>query len=363
MSYIDHLFSFAFWPWLWKVCFFSLVTFVLLKVFKSLGTKAKSQDAFSRWSSAIKPAVGGMVFFVGFLMAMLQLLFFSGFSTDYLFIFMAGVVAFGLGLWDDMRRISPTPKFAGQILTGILFALSGHATGFFVEPGQTHAFFQILDGLMVIIIVVAVMNSVNMLDNMDGISTIATMPVMLLPAFGTCVDGSMGMIMICALFGFLVFNWKPAKVYMGDSGSMLLGFITAWMVLGMDHCGENNIPSYNGLTTILLFLGAGTMFISDTLVVIIQRLRHKISPFQGGRDHTTHNLFYLGLKEWQIAVLFLTLGLIQLVLLFTFLEQLKSGAGIWAAGSTILFYFFLLFGFHLAVSFRNLRKGKYNYPS
>lgn len=363
MSAIDHLFSFPLWPWLWKVMFFAAMTWVLLRIFRSLGTQAKAQDAFSRWSSAIKPAVGGMVFFAGFIMAMIPLLSYSGFAMEYLWLSLAGITAFSLGLWDDLKRISPTPKFLGQILTGLFFVFSGHASDWLVQPESTSWFKIAWDSGVTILIVVAVMNSVNMLDNMDGISTIAAMPAMILPAFGLCVDGSVGMIMICALLGFLVFNWTPAKVYMGDSGSMLLGFVVSWMILSVDHCGELNLPLHHGFTMVILFLGAGALFISDTLVVIIQRLRHGISPFQGGRDHTTHNLFYLGLRQWQIAVLFVLLGLIQMAMTYNFLSGISHGESALHAGSTILLYFFLLFGFHLMVSFRNLRKGKYNYPS
>jgi UDP-GlcNAc:undecaprenyl-phosphate GlcNAc-1-phosphate transferase len=361
MYSIDQLFDFSLWPWLWKIAFFSGITFLLLKGFRNFGTKAKADDAFSRWSSAIKPAVGGFVFYVAFLFAIFPLLQFTDFELDYVLIFLAGSVAFGLGLWDDMKRISPGKKFGGQILAGLLFASSGHSVSFFADPNSANLFLEVLDAAIVVFIVVAVMNSVNMLDNMDGVSSIAVIPALLLPSFGSCIDASAGMVMLCGVIGFLILNWTPAKVFMGDSGSMLLGFMVSWMILGMNHCHENDLSDFENLSIVVLFLGAGALFVADTMVVVIQRLRHKISPFTGGRDHTTHNLFYLGLSQGQIAVLFILLGLVQTGLVYGFLDKIAHGENVLDASLTILLYFFLLFGFHLTVSFRNLRKGKYGY--
>ncbi len=363
MSYIDKIFHSLWWFVTWRVVFFALVTYVSMLVFGHFGTKAKAQDTPTRWTANIKPTIGGMVFYLGFCMAMLFVFGEDFPKRSWLFMFVAGTLAFLLGLWDDIKRISASRKMSGQIFIGLIVAMSGSMTLLFDIEGGHSLFTMSLEFAAIIFIVVAIMNSVNMLDNMDGVATISTIPAMIFPLMFGCSEMFVGSVFLTAMIGFLIFNWTPSKVYMGDSGSMLLGLIVAWMVLGSDHCGEVNIPQWNGLTRIVLLLGVGSIFIVDTLVVVINRLRNGVSPATGGRDHTTHNLFYLGMKQWQIAVLFVVLGCVQIFLVEKFVSdiQLYPTMSKVLAIAPITLYFLLLFSIHYFISIRNLRAGKYSY--
>lgn len=363
MAIIDSLFFSLWWFLAWRIVFFAVVTFVLMRVFRHLGTKAKAQDVLTRWSANIKPTIGGMVFYLGFCLAMVFVYGVDFPIREWTLMFVAGTFAFLLGLWDDLSRISASKKMVGQILVGLIIVLSGHTTQLF-DMSEGNTWLQFSAQLVVtIFVVVAIMNSVNMLDNMDGVATIATLPAMIFPLMFNCQEMFIGIIFLTAMVGFLIFNWTPSKIYMGDSGSMLLGFVVAWMILGSDQCGEINIPQWNGLSRLLLLLAIGGLFIVDTLVVVINRLRHGLSPATGGRDHTTHNLFYLGLKQWQIALIFIALGMMQIFLAEKFVSdiQMYPDANKLKVIAPITFYFLVLFGVHYLISIRNLRTGKYAY--
>jgi UDP-GlcNAc:undecaprenyl-phosphate GlcNAc-1-phosphate transferase len=120
-----------------------------------------------------------------------------------------------------------------------------------------------------------------------------------------------------ALCGFLVYNFHPSKMFMGDSGSQFLGLFLA--VMGIDNCWNNPGITFDGTlhaTRIVIVLLVFVLPLTDTTTVIINRLWAGNSPFVGGKDHTTHQLFFKGITEKRIAVLFFLIGLIASVLAY-----------------------------------------------
>jgi UDP-GlcNAc:undecaprenyl-phosphate GlcNAc-1-phosphate transferase len=120
-----------------------------------------------------------------------------------------------------------------------------------------------------------------------------------------------------ALCGFLVYNFHPSKMFMGDTGSQFLGLFLS--VMGVDNCWNNptsplvnGFPVANILIVVLVFL----LPLTDTATVTINRLLEGRSPFVGGKDHTTHHLFFRGLTEKRIAILFFLLGGIGVLLAY-----------------------------------------------
>ncbi len=330
---------------------------------------AKIIDAPERWT-APKSTYGGILFFIAFLLGAIGDLTAPG-STFNSWIFIGAIVAFGLGLWDDLARIGPKQKFLGQFAAAALCIIGGMRLCILPEP---------FDALLTFIFIVALMNSFNMLDNMDAVATIVAIGVMLFIILGHSL-GLTGMpasafTVLAALLAFLFFNWHPSKIFMGDSGSMLLGLLMAYLVIA-------NNSFIHGLRFNSWGMGMGTITLTiitvlaapiiDTLVVIIQRLRHSKSPMQGGRDHTTHNLVYLGLSERGVAAVFILLTLLQLALALRMNLALKVLANSFGRAPIVdtnffvryqlvnIVYFILLFITMLTISFRNLHKGKYSY--
>jgi len=327
------------------IILFVALNFLALKLFKKIGTTAKQQDLPTRWSNVAKPTVGGIVYYIAFVLAFIvkEFPYFDFQPLDYL-AFWGGTIAFATGLLDDVKRLNPWPKMLGQFLAAAIVAGS--------YPVVLHEV-QTIDVLLKIFLMVGVMNAINMFDNLDGVATLALISFSLIlfhissPAFP--------MFFMAAGVAFLFFNAPSAKMYMGDSGSLLLGFAISYMVLSSE-IKPNWLIGFNLSPWILLMTSLGICLV-DAIVVSINRVAHRRSPMQGGRDHTTHNLGYLGLSDKKIFLVFLALALFQFFVFAASFDPLVSSVG----SSQSLTYFFTLLTIQLGISWRNLAKGKYHY--
>ena len=201
-----------------------------------------------------------------------------------------------------------------------------------------------------------------MLDNMDGITTV----VSLIIAFTifvimlnnnefdtismTVVIGLLG-----ALFGFLYFNWNPAKMYMGDTGSQYLGVLLAALSINYlwnPVTTEEFSISRQFLIPILSFI----IPIIDTTTVVIKRVRKGNSPFVGGKDHTTHHLSYLGFSEKQVAGIITLISIISSLIVIYVVSIIKE----WSHLYTIIFvaYFLILFFTLFYIANKNIDKSE-----
>lgn len=336
--------------------FFLLLAWLLSKAHFSLGTKAKSADMHMRWSKSARPTVGGFLFLAALLGWSVHHAMTSSFDPDDYALLWCGIMAFALGLWDDIYRISAGKKLMGQILIALLFAFIKNYTGEVSENHpETWEAYDFIGFVFILFVTVGLMNSVNMLDNMDGISAIASLPVLLIPVIAGGPAISLSLFLIPAMIGFLAFNKPSSSIFMGDSGSMLLGFILSWIIFDAQQMTEAG----GQFNVILVLVASCGLYLCDTLLVVFNRLRHGISPARGGRDHSTHNLVYLGLSEKMVALVFFVLaGCETMVIYFLHLADASSAMFYTAL---ILGCFFLLFTIFFLISVRNLHKGKYSY--
>ena len=298
---------------LFVVCFvFSLlINYILLRFAQTLGIR-QYQHGQIRWNPNAKPSLGGISFYVVFLFAFIFTVLVppknTGFNIYIIGILMASTLAFLMGLADDAFNTQPLLKFLTQIFCALILIFSNHSINIFQN--------QFLDYFITILWVVGLMNSVNMLDNMDGITTIVSLLSCTFMVFvnlslynNNSYSTLLNLGVLGALFGFLVFNFHPSRMYMGDTGSQFLGAFLA--VMGIDNCWNSptsplvsGFPVANIVIVALVFL----LPLTDTFTVTINRLRIGQSPFIGGKDHTTHHLFYRGLTEKRISLLFFVLG-------------------------------------------------------
>jgi UDP-GlcNAc:undecaprenyl-phosphate/decaprenyl-phosphate GlcNAc-1-phosphate transferase len=306
---------------LFFVCFgFSLlINYILLRFAQNLGSRNKN-DHQVRWNPNIKPSLGGISFYLVFLLSFIFTVLFPGkaigFNIQIIGILIASTLAFLMGLADDAFNTQPLFKFLTQLFCALVIIFSGHAIRVFEN--------QFLDYILTILWVVGLMNSINMLDNMDGITTIVSicacvfMVAVNISLFNT---GSYSTILnlgvLGALCGFLVYNFHPSRMFMGDTGSQFLGLFLS--VMGIDNCWNNptsqllnGFPVANPIIVALVFL----LPLTDTITVVINRMRVGQSPFVGGKDHTTHHLFFRGITEKRIAVLFFLIGITAVILAY-----------------------------------------------
>ncbi len=289
---------------------------LLLRFSHSLGIRNKN-DVIVRWSRESKPSLGGISFFVVFIfMAISYSIVFDEVNifqnAKYVGLFLAGSLAFVMGLADDAYNTRPFIKLAVQIICGGILLLTGSGMELF------HNVYA--DGILTVLWVIFIMNSLNMLDNMDGITGITVFFILISCLIASWITfevntniWSLLMVsMIGAVFGFLIMNVYPSKLFMGDAGSQFIGLFVAYF--GMEFLINAPIdsqqPPWLGLcATIVAFTPAAV----DTLTVCINRLKKGHSPMVGGKDHTTHHLVYSGLNDRKVGYVFVIIGLLSTI--------------------------------------------------
>jgi UDP-GlcNAc:undecaprenyl-phosphate GlcNAc-1-phosphate transferase len=298
-----------------------------------------------RWSSIRKPALGGISFFICFLISFAligimphEATGIEPFNISLLGIAGASTLGFLIGLADDAYNTNPLVKLFGQITCAFILIVTGIVLH--VSSNESVNF------VFTIVWVIGMMNSINMLDNMDGVSTSISISIILGMITCEMYSGNLDIIytillvgVMGGLLGFLVYNWNPSSMYMGDTGSMFLGVLLAassiWFIWS-----ERDV--YGGTFQVRQFVIPMLIFIIpliDTTTVTIRRLMKKQSPFVGGKDHITHHLVYLGLKEKTVALILLGVSLLSIFIVI-FIKTME-----WTVLTTIAAYayFILLF--------------------
>jgi UDP-GlcNAc:undecaprenyl-phosphate GlcNAc-1-phosphate transferase len=213
----------------------------------------------------------------------------------------AATLLFLLGLIDDRRGLSPRAKLLGEAAAGALLVASGIHVPWVSPPWLAAA--------LTVLWVVGITNAVNLLDNMDGVAAGVVAIAALALAVLDQGQGEVAVLALClagACCGFLRYNFHPARIFMGDCGSLYLGFCISALSLmaGMQH--EGNVTASLVAPAAILALP-----IFDTTLVIVSRRRHGRPVMQGGRDHTSHRLAALGLPERSVALLLYAGGAVQ----------------------------------------------------
>jgi UDP-GlcNAc:undecaprenyl-phosphate GlcNAc-1-phosphate transferase len=300
-----------------SVFFSFLVNWLFLRLSFNLGTRNNAELQQERWSTHVKPAIGGLSFFIVFLISISIIGVLPRENPLFLDKHLMGIMAasslgFILGLADDAYNTNPLVKFIGQLSCAFILILSDVYIKVLGVPA--------IDFAITVFWVIGLMNSINMLDNMDGITTSISISIIVGLIVVIFVKelhmNNFNLVMMVgvlgSLVGFLYFNWHPSKMFMGDTGSQFLGVFLA-------ACGIEYFWGYKDDTAELFqlkqFVVPMLMFIVpliDTITVTIRRLMRKQSPFVGGKDHITHMLFYYGFKERKVAYILISISLFSI---------------------------------------------------
>jgi UDP-GlcNAc:undecaprenyl-phosphate GlcNAc-1-phosphate transferase len=279
-----------------------------------------------RWHKRPTAMLGGVAIFLATTATYLLLV---PPTRDAMIVIGASAFLFAVGLVDDLFSIRPYQKLIGQLIGAGILILSGLTlplTGL-----------AVVDIWITVLWVVGITNAINLLDNMDGlaagIAAIAAFSLALnFAANGFTTELLLVSALIGALVGFLIFNFNPASIFMGDCGSMFIGFLLSGMVLLNQVGGRSRgIVAILAVPVLILFVP-----IFDTTFVTVLRKLWGRKASQGGRDHTSHRLVALGLSE-RTAVL----------MLYAF--ALLAGALAWLLGQIGPFKGFALIGFFTVV--------------
>jgi len=284
------------------------------------------------------PYLGGVAIAVGIVAASYASLLAVDFSWETLklasFVLIPAIAISAMGLWDDLKGLEPWPRLVAQTFTGIIVAVILTVTDTMGFAFSSH----ILNYAITVLWIVGVCNSINFFDNHDG-GAAGTVAVITFFLFFIAYDrqqilvSALAIVTAGATAGFLIWNRHPAKIYMGDAGSLFLGIIISVLTIRLS---PGVVPSYKSLA-IPLFLMATPIL--DTTVAVTSRIARGISPFQGGRDHLSHRLMRKGLNRrvtaftlWGLAAIYGAIALSIYIWPDTFgLELILIGAALWLA--------------------------------
>src|SRR5947209_4440448 len=267
-----------------------------------LAARVSAEPRDDRWHQRSTPMLGGIGIFAGlvtgFLLAVATHA--SPASRELLAIVGGCAVLFVAGLLDDLFSLGPLPKLAGQIGAAAIVIFNGVTISGLIRN-------DFLAGVVAAVWLVGLTNAFNLLDNMDGLAaTLAGIAAVFFAIDALTVHKNhavlaMALALALACAGFLPFNLRPSRsaaVFMGDSGSQVLGFALA--ALGLTASWK---VAGTTVATLLLPILILAVPILDTTLVTIVRLLDGRPVYRGGRDHTSHRLVYHGLSEKRAVAL------------------------------------------------------------
>lgn len=282
------------------VAFIAVAT--LTTVMRKLAVRRRLVDRPrpGRVHTSATPYLGGVAIVIGTLGTTAALAYPSTLQLRSV-IFAATAVSL-LGLTDDLWLLSPMIRLIAECLAAIALVVTGvHVDVFAGVP--TIGYW--IDDIGTVIWIVVITNSFNLLDNTDGVAaTVAfvTSPILAILAFAAGQpELAILLIALCAgCAGFLVHNWTPAQIFMGDSGSLFIGFIiSACAVLTCVSGEANQLPPISVVASGLLLMTF--VAVVDTCTVLVSRLRTGRRWSEGGTDHLAHRLRFMGLSTSRTA--------------------------------------------------------------
>lgn len=254
-----------------------------------------------RWHTKPTALLGGIAICFGFLIPVLTV--YRDWQISYLLFVLCSLFMFIVGLIDDLKPLKPKMKLVLQVVISSITVFAG----FQLETGYGY----FIDLIISIIWIVGITNAVNLIDNMDGFSTgislIASLVIFSIAlTFGHAFIMITSLALIGATSGFLVFNFNPAKIFMGDCGSLLLGYVLATLTLHIQSALDIK-STFIDAFYIPVFILAVPIF--DTFLVMVDRKLHGKPIFQGGKDHSSHRLVYLLGSEKKAVLILYGLGI------------------------------------------------------
>jgi len=217
-----------------------------------------------------------------------------------------------MGLLDDLKGLPPLPRLAIQTVAGALVAIALVSTNDLGFAFNNRA----LDIGVSILWIVGICNSINFFDNIDGGAAgtvaVATLGILIISySRQQELVSALAIVTSGACVGFLLWNKSPAKIYMGDAGSLFLGIILAILTIRLD---PGLAPNWKSLVIPPILLAIPIL---DTCVAVFSRISRGVSPLKGGQDHLSHRLVRKGIERkvavfflWSLSAVFGALGII-----------------------------------------------------
>ncbi len=286
-----------------------LITFFSIPVIIEVAKEKKFFDEPDerKVHNAVIPTLGGLGIFAGFIVATLMGV--PPGPVSILQYFMAAImVIFFLGIKDDILILSATKKFIGQLVAAAIIIKFGG-----VQLTNMHGFLGLYEIphtasiLLTLFTIVVITNSFNLIDGVDGLAgCLGLLTSTIFGSYFLATSQLMYAVMAFSLSGsliaFLIYNFSPAKIFMGDTGSLLIGLLNSVFVI--KFIGFASDPTFGFVLDSAPALGFAILIVPlfDTLRVVSLRIINRRSPFSPDRNHIHHFLLDLGLSHKMIAI-------------------------------------------------------------
>jgi UDP-GlcNAc:undecaprenyl-phosphate/decaprenyl-phosphate GlcNAc-1-phosphate transferase len=284
------------------ICFVTsiLITPLVKKLAFKIGATDKPNQR--KVHEKIMPRLGGLAIYISFIVGLLVLRPFDPFNPGLNTAILVGsIIIIITGVLDDMIELSAKIKLAGQVSAALVVVFWGGVQVSFVNlPFGGLVEFGILSIPLTILWIVGVTNAINLIDGLDGlaagVSTIALLTISgMAMIMGDTYVVAMGTIVMASTLGFLIYNFHPAKIFMGDTGALFLGYIISVLSL----LGFKNVTLISFIIPVII-LGVP---ISDTFFAIIRRIVNKKPLSAPDKSHLHHCLLRLGYTHRQTVLM------------------------------------------------------------
>ena len=245
------------------------------------------------------PRLGGLAIYLGYIGALLSSV---SMTSEVIGLLIGSTVLVGVGMWDDMKQIGPKTKLCGQIVAAMILVLSGVSIDWITSPSGKLIYFEGWFAFpFTVFWIVAFTNMVNLIDGLDGLAAGISLIACVTIFFVTLQMGQVETALITvslagSIFAFLRYNFNQAKIFMGDTGSMLLGYTLA----AISVIGVVKMATTVALAVPVIVLGLPIM---DTAFAIIRRYMNGQPIFKPDKGHLHHRLLAIGLTHKQAVLL------------------------------------------------------------
>ena len=276
-----------------------LMTPVCIKIAPKIGAIDIPKDNRRMHTKPI-PRFGGLAMYLGTMIAIIAVV---PLDKKIIGILLGGTFIFLVGVYDDLKTISAKAKLACQIISGLIVFATGTKIAYLHIPftGSDYFYFPpVLMGIITVIWIVAITNTINLIDGLDGLAAGTSLIASMCIAYSAFISGNALTAMILmavagATLGFLPHNFNPAKIFMGDAGSLFLGFMLASI----------SIETMKGTTLIVMIvpLIALGLPVFDTVFAIIRRLVNKRPIMEADKGHLHHRIMARGMGQKRTVIL------------------------------------------------------------
>jgi UDP-GlcNAc:undecaprenyl-phosphate/decaprenyl-phosphate GlcNAc-1-phosphate transferase len=253
------------------------------------------------------PTLGGLGIFAGFIIATLMGVP-SAISSELQYFAAATTVIFFLGIKDDILVLSASKKFIGQLIAaGIIIKFGGVQISNFHGLLGIYEIPHITGTIISLFTIIVITNSFNLIDGVDGLA--GSLGLLTTLVFGTyffyagqLTYAVMAFALAGSIIGFLIYNFSPAKIFMGDTGSLLLGLVNSILVIKFINTAGNSASNFPIESAPAIGFSILMIPLFDTLRVFGLRIMQRRSPFSPDRTHVHHFLLDLGLSHRMVTI-------------------------------------------------------------